>query len=470
MTKTTLTFQKSGTYFHGGREFRYEDTYSAADTGRTITVAGKPYRLSTVSIDDHGDITAVFARVTVREGRFFKNPNWFWVTILTSNPEHVPWPWLSSEYAEEIISAVEDALPSPSPQVTCTVCSEALTVETDGFRHSGCDAAPVMASMSKPRRSGTRRAPKSPEEREKELKTISDTLADGVAEIHKNGEWLEYLAVAARFHNYSLNNIILAVLQCGQRGMKPPTRLGSFKMWKDLGRNVRKGEKGLKIFAPIMVKLREGDEGYDPSVEKEKLVGFRPAVTFDYQQTDGKDLPNPPKVIHPTGEIPAGCWDSAVRYAGSLGFPVSIGSVPLGVQGFTDPNKNHQRIVISEILENDAQKMVTLFHEIAHVLLHQDGYDYDRNRGEAEVEAESVSFIVSTYFGIDVGDESFSYITGWSPDPDTLTRVGGRIMSTVRKIIKSVEPDVITDAPVPAPEAPAPDPAPEAPDGALTLF
>lgn len=299
-------------------------------------------------------------------------------------------------------------------------------------------------------------------ERESELSDLKETLVNGVAAIKNSEDWKRYLRLAARFHTYSLNNIILVMIQCEARGMKPPTRLASFKKWQEFKRNVSKGQKGLKIFAPIIVKVKPGDKDYDPTREKTRLVGFRPAVTFDYQQTEGEPLPERPEIVYPDGEIPAGMWDSAVRFATGHGFSVSIGDTGRA-DGFTDHVS--KRIVVSAKLKNIARETTTLIHEIAHMILHAPAdYDYAANRGEAETEAESVAFIVGTYFGIDTGTESFAYVGTWAPDAATISKVGTRIMRTVREIIAAVEPDIVKD------DAPAPVPVETPSDEALTLF
>jgi len=304
--------------------------------------------------------------------------------------------------------------------------------------------------------------PKTDAQRESELADLKETLANGVAAIKNSEDWKRYLRLAARFHTYSLNNVILVMIQCDARGMKPPTRLASFKKWQEFKRNVSKGQKGLKIFAPIIVKVKPGDKEYDPTREKTRLAGFRVTVTFDYQQTEDEPLPERSEIIYPDGEIPAGMWDSAVRYAASLGFSVSIGETGRA-DGFTDHIS--KRIVVSAKLKNVARETTTLIHEIGHAVLHAPAdYDYAANRGEAETEAESVAFIVGTYFGIDTGTESFAYVGGWVPDAATLSKVGTRIMRTVREIIAAIEPDIVTG------DVPAPVPAETGTDEALMLF
>ena len=289
-------------------------------------------------------------------------------------------------------------------------------------------------------RRASRKPTLSPEERDARLSDAKEMLASEVAKIRTSAEWIAWLRTMRKFHHYSFNNMLLIMVQAEARGFVA-TRCAGFGTWKELGRCVKKGEHGLKIFRPNIVKIREGEPGYVPGENRTKCVGFALTTTFDVSQTDGEPLPEPPAYTQPKGIAPAGMWDALTRYAESLGFSVRVGnSGP--ADGHTDKRK--AEIVISERLTNDAHRCAVLVHEIGHASLHMaDDYDYRGHRGEAETEAESIAFVIADYFGLNTGTEPFHYIAGWLPDVETLSKVGQRVISTAHKIIVAVEPDIV---------------------------
>lgn len=279
------------------------------------------------------------------------------------------------------------------------------------------------------------RAPRlSEEDKTARLAEAHETIRSAVAAITGAEDWKRYLTFASRFHKYSFNNILLMAAQADARGMAPLTHVAGFRAWlNNHNRGVRKGERGLKIFAPIVVKKVEGDPGFPGT----KVVGFRITTVFDVQQTDGEPLPVAPR---PTGSIageaPAGALEALGALVTGAGFPWSYGATG-AAEGFTTTG----RIVISDRLEsNPGQTFAVLVHEAAHALLHMEGdYDYAAHRGVAETEAESVAYVVATHFGIDMADTAFHYVAGWARDADVVVAAGARIMKTAAKIIDTIE-------------------------------
>ena len=284
--------------------------------------------------------------------------------------------------------------------------------------------------------------PATDEEKAEKLAGAHRIISEAVANLQTSEQWVEHLKFASKFYKYSFNNQILMWAQAGGRGMKPLTHVASFTAWKGLERSVQKGETGLKIFAPIIVKVRPDEEGYFPG--KTKLVGFKVVSTFDIQQTEGKAIPEAPKFDYPEGEIPEGLNEGADRFGEKIGFPISFGATG-SADGYTDPVK-HEIVIGTQFADNPARVFRTKVHELAHALLHtaktEDGefeFDYRAHRGVAETEAESVAFIVADYFGVDTSSCSFHYVAGWAPTPETVVQVGTRVTKTAKTIIEALE-------------------------------
>jgi antirestriction protein ArdC len=271
------------------------------------------------------------------------------------------------------------------------------------------------------------------DEKAARLEEAHAMIASAVEAITTSEDWIAHLRFAARFHKYSFNNILLMAAQADARGMNPLTAVAGFRAWIDLGRSVRKGEKGLRILAPIVVKIKEGEKGFPGT----KVAGFRMTTVFDAQQTDGEELPGRPQA---TGTITGTASEAQIAALGAVG---SAAGYPwrYGDSGAADGHTAPGEIVVSESFRHDsAQTFAVLAHETAHALLHMaDDYNYGAHRGVAETEAESVAFIVAEYFGVSMGDTAFHYVAGWAKDQAVVVAAGQRIMKTARKIIDAVE-------------------------------
>lgn len=240
---------------------------------------------------------------------------------------------------------------------------------------------------------------------------IMKRLEEGIRPLFETERYKEYLKTAAKFHSYSFNNQLLIWLQCPEA-----TRVAGFNKWKDLGRVVNKGERGLKIIACGEKKNKEKD---DAGNEKEFIQRyFFPATVFDVSQTSGKDIILSPFDDHRldgTFERFEQCRDALIQVAGC---PVIFDAIPGGADGYW--NRSTKEIHIKDSISQQAT-ISTLVHEITHSRLHTDAKELkDRGAGRStwEVEAESVSFIVCEQLGLDTSSESFGYIAGWSKDKD----------------------------------------------------
>lgn len=217
-----------------------------------------------------------------------------------------------------------------------------------------------------------------------------------------------------RLHDYSINNIILAWTQYPELSM-----LCGFKKWLSLGRTVRKGEKAIRILAPIMHKFK--DMGTDEDIYLVK--GFRYVNVFDVNQTEGDNL----NFGHPE------------MIKGDISFDKikQISPLPVVVKyaGTSNANVNKERILVAP-KDNEAQMVSSLLHEIAHYKLGHIGSDLDK--AIKEIEAEAVSYIVTKYLGLQ-NDKSKYYIRSWSLGTEELRGRGKKVVSTAESIIRDIE-------------------------------
>jgi antirestriction protein ArdC len=230
------------------------------------------------------------------------------------------------------------------------------------------------------------------------------TLADGVARLTNSDEWRAWLDVQSRFHRYSFGNTLLIALQ-----RPDATQVAGFHAWLGMGRHVRKGEKGIAILAPVVRRTRVKDEATgDETVVTGSPSAFRIAHVFDVVQTDGDELPAVP--VHKLeGDDTDGLYGRLIAVAHSVGFTVEEEYLENGVNGDCNHTDAHIRI---EVRNEPRQQVKTLAHELAHAILHGDRNGLTRER--AELEAESVAYVVCTDLGIDSSSYSFGYLATWS--------------------------------------------------------
>lgn len=266
-----------------------------------------------------------------------------------------------------------------------------------------------------------------------QLKTIQQTLEEGVAAFANSDEWKKYLESASKFHNYSFNNQMLIMLQTNGEA----TQVASYKSWnKDHGRTILKGSKAIKILAPITYtkKVKDPETGEE---KEDKRIGYKAVPVFDISQTEGKEVPkNPTRLLE--GEAPKGMVETLESSIKEKGFTVTYEEISGGANGYTTRVGN--RVVIDSRL-SPAQRAKTLAHERAHIELgHLERDDYHMGpggcRGEMEMEAESTAFIVSHAKGLNSGDYSFGYITGWSGgDVNKLKTLGATVSKAAKAIL-----------------------------------
>lgn len=271
---------------------------------------------------------------------------------------------------------------------------------------------------------------------------LTDQLENGVRELYASGRYEEYLRMMSKFHQYSIGNVMLIYLQCPHA-----TQVAGYRRWKEtFGRQVKRGEKGIKILAPcpykrILEQEQTGPEdGQQPDTGTVKFLRFKVATVFDVSQTEGWALPTL-GVDELTGDVPgyAELYDRLTAYAP---VPVEVEPVPGEAKGYFSAQE--QRIVLRPGM-SQVQTLKTLVHEIAHSKLHtpeQMKPEEQKGRREKEVEAESVAYVVCRHFGIDTSDYSFGYVAGWSRGKELAELKASleTIRNTAAEIINTIQP------------------------------
>lgn len=301
--------------------------------------------------------------------------------------------------------------------------------------------------------------PEKPGKNREQLKEITDRIEAGIRDIFESGDmekYRNYLRTMSRFHNYSLNNQALIHLQ-----RPDATLVAGYNRWRDkFSRHVLRGEKGITIIAPTPYKKKIEQEKLDPDTklpildadgkviteEKEiEIPMFRPVKVFDYAQTDGKPLPE--RVASPVANL-TGSVENYEAFMEALrrSSPVPVEFKPLSadMDGYFSPKS--QSITLREGM-SEVQTVSAAVHEIAHAKLHNYGLQQAaerkaKSRNTEEVEAESISFMVCAYFGIETGANSFGYVATWSKNAelpefraslDTIGKTANGIITDVEK-------------------------------------
>jgi antirestriction protein ArdC len=264
------------------------------------------------------------------------------------------------------------------------------------------------------------------------LTAAHNALVEAVESITTGEDWARMLDTASRFHRYSANNVFLIMLQ-----RPDATRVAGYKTWQSLGRQVRKGERGIRILAPCKYRRTEVDAQTGQETTYSGIRGFTTTTVFDVAQTDGDELPD----VAPTllaGEAVAGLWDALAAQVKEQGYTLERGDCS-GANGCTDHRVRTVR-VRDDVSEAQATK--TLCHELAHVLLHPDTTAYFQCRGRSEVEAESVAFLVCQTAGLTTDGYSFPYVARWADgDPGVVRSTAERVLGASRAILAALESD-----------------------------
>jgi antirestriction protein ArdC len=258
------------------------------------------------------------------------------------------------------------------------------------------------------------------------------TLADGVARLTTSEAWTAWLDVQRRFHRYSWGNTLLVSCQ-----RPDATRVAGFHAWLRLGRHVRKGEHGIAILGPVVPRLRVVDsETGDEILVAGRPHSFRIAHVFDVSQTEGQELPELP-VSRLEGADPEDRYTQLRAVAHSLDFTVEEDHLAGEVNG--DCNHALRRIRV-EVANEPRQMVKTLAHELGHAFLHADRAGLARE--QAELEAESVAYIVCAGLDIDSSQYSFGYLAVWAGGGEqarrSIAESAERIQKAARMILDAI--------------------------------
>jgi len=269
------------------------------------------------------------------------------------------------------------------------------------------------------------------------LKEITDSIEQGIQDLFESDKYMKYLRTMSRFHHYSFNNTLLIAMQ-----RPDATLVAGFKKWRDqFGRNVMRGEKAIRILAPTPFKKKIEKERVDPltnmplmdadgNVLTEEVVikipMFKVVSVFDVLQTEGKPLPQLASDL--TGDVQQyDIFMEALRRSSPV--PIAFEDMEPETDGYF--SRSRQRIAIRTGM-SEIQTVSAVIHEIAHSKLHNHEKERlaavqadenaeppkPKNRRTEEVEAESVSFAVCAYYGIQTDENSFGYIAAWSRDKE----------------------------------------------------
>ena len=308
-------------------------------------------------------------------------------------------------------------------------------------------------------------APETPFQSTKEkLKEITDGIEKGIKELFASDQYADYLKTMSHFHNYSLNNIMLIYMQ------KPDaTMVAGFGKWKDqFGRHVNKGEKAIKIIAPVLYNKKVEREKRDPKtqmlvVDDEgnpvmeeitiRVPRFKVTPVFDLSQTDGKPLPT---LVHDLyGNVNNyEVFMEAIRRSS----PVPVDIVPLNQNDHGDGyySLSEKHIYLRSGM-SQVQTISAAIHEVAHAMLHskemmeaekqQNPEAKPKSKAQKEIEAESVSYACCQYYSLETKENSFGYIASWSKNQElpelkasleTINKTASAIITSIDRNLKEI--------------------------------
>jgi len=331
-------------------------------------------------------------------------------------------------------------------------------------------------------------ADKKPSNRER-IKEIVTGIEANIQDLFQSDKFADYLRTMSRFHSYSYNNTILIHMQ-----MPSATHVAGFNKWKNqFGRHVKKGEKGLTIIAPTPFKKRIEEMKLDPDTrapvldhdgnvimeEREvEIPLFRPVKVFDVSQTEGRPLPS--LVSSLTGDVQQyEAFMEALRRTSQV--PIMFKPLREGLDGFL--SLNDQTITIREGM-SQVQTVCAAVHEITHAMLHNREREQltaaagitdreppkPKDKNTKEVEAESVSYTVCQYYGIETSANSLGYIATWSKDKtlpelkaslETISKTANILITSIDRHFQEICKEQGIDLTAQQPEQDAPSAAPD---------
>ena len=297
------------------------------------------------------------------------------------------------------------------------------------------------------------------------LQQITAGIEQGIKELFESEKYMRYLSVMSRFHRYSVNNTMLIYMQ-----RPDATLVAGYNKWKNqFERHVKRGEHGITIIAPTPFKKKIEEQKLDPDTKAPMLDAegkiimeereveipmFRPVKVFDVSQTDGKPLPELASSLSGNVQNYEAFMEALRR---SAPVPLSVEPMAENMDGYFSPDQ--QRIAIREGM-SEVQTVSAAVHEIAHSKLHNYAKAQEeaaragdkeppkkKDRNTEEVEAESISYAVCQYYGIQTGENSFGYIANWSQGKElpelrasleTINKTAGELINDIDRHYKVI--------------------------------
>lgn len=287
---------------------------------------------------------------------------------------------------------------------------------------------------------------KTTEQRRAQAEALQTQITQEVEALRNSDAWTKFLDFAQNFHSYSLNNLLLIL---GQD--RTASAVAGFRKWQELNRQVRKGEKALKIFGYGEKKMtadeiKEAEANNVPMQRNAKgdpvKIYFPMLSVFDIAQTDliDPEAGDPSTLAKPlTGDDAQGIANAVRDYITGQGWTVETQHITTGANGYTmiDGTK---KIAIHDQLA-PAQTAKTMIHEAAHAIMHHDNThtEYIQHRGIKETEAESVAYIVAGTLGLDTSAYSVGYVAQWSEgDTELIKATAARVLKAAHQIIDAI--------------------------------
>lgn len=285
------------------------------------------------------------------------------------------------------------------------------------------------------------------EARRNTVEQLHAQLTEQVAKLDSLGAWREWLGLVRSLHSYSFSNTLLIAAQ-----RPDATMVAGFNTWKQRGHWVRKGEKAIKILAPILHKTPVVDDAGRQLVDengeprfRRQLVGVKPVSVFDAGQvTPPVEGPLRPQLL--TGQAPSGLWESLAELAVVEGYAVTRGDCGTA-NGHID---FETRVIRIRADVDEVMACKSLCHEVGHALTMTaaDVETYAAQRELREVEAESVAYAVLGAHGVDSSQYTFDYVAGWAARAatattsiaDILTATGQRVIAAADRILSHTKP------------------------------
>lgn len=249
------------------------------------------------------------------------------------------------------------------------------------------------------------------------LTQLASALERGQSEMLK-----AYLAAMGRFHNYSFGNVMLIVMQNPNA-----TQVAGFNTWRTFGRFVKKGEKGIVIIAPMLIKPKEMDASQ--ANDDRSILRFKAVYVFDVSQTDGEPLPEFARV----GGNPNGHTERLKALVASKGITLEYSDSLYGANGLSHGG----RIQLLNGL-SPAEEFSILAHELAHEMLHKGDRRTETSKTLRETEAEAVAFVVCQAIGLETGTAASDYIQLYAGKTETLAESLNLVQKTASEIIEAI--------------------------------